>query len=227
MRRGPRLIQLIHLVSPLSPSRLTASLPGCLCLVSPLSPSHLTVSLPGRLCLASRRLSRPLCLVSPPCLSHPTASLRCLCLVSPGLSLSRLTALSRQATAEANNLSAVAAAKETYTQMMEAVCGGDKPFLSAEHLEAEHLRARDRAADLFQSRRKMGGEEFSERYQESLLRDVQEQYVQYQGHNDSKNVFKAARTPSVLLSVSLVFYILSGVSDLTWPDLTSGVSYLT
>ena len=44
---------------------------------------------------------------------------------------------------------------------------------------------------------------------------MEEQYVQYQGHNDSKNVFKAARTPSVLLSVSLVFYILSGVSDLT------------
>ena len=41
---------------------------------------------------------------------------------------------------------------------------------------------------------------------------MEEQYIQYQGHNDSKNVFKAARTPSVLLSVSLVFYILSGVS---------------
>ena len=46
----------------------------------------------------------------------------------------------------------------------------------------------------------------------SLPQDVEEQYIQYQGHNDSKNVFKAARTPSVLLSVSLVFYILSGVS---------------
>ena len=54
--------------------------------------------------------------------------------------------------------------------MMEAVCGGDKPFLSSEHLEAEHLRARDRAADVFQSRRKMGGEEFSERYQEGLMK---------------------------------------------------------
>ncbi|XP_037072129.1 atlastin-like isoform X3 [Pollicipes pollicipes] len=119
-----------------------------------------------------------------------------------------------EATAEANNLSAVAAAKEVYTQMMEAVCGGDKPFLSSEHLEAEHLRAKDRAGDTFHSRRKMGGEEFSERYHEGLMKDVEDQYVQYQGHNESKNVFKAARTPSVLLSISLVFYILSGVFSL-------------
>lgn len=119
-----------------------------------------------------------------------------------------------EATAEANNLSAVAAAKEMYTQLMEAACGGDKPFLSSEHLEAEHMRARDRAEDVFKSRRKMGGDEFSEKYQESLMKDVQDQFVQYQGHNDSKNVFKAARTPSVLLSVSLVFYILSGIFSL-------------
>jgi len=119
-----------------------------------------------------------------------------------------------EATAEANNLSAVSAAKEMYTQMMEAVCGGDRPFLSSEHLEAEHLRARERAVDTFTSRRKMGGEEFSEKYHDGLLKDVDEQFLQYQGHNEAKNVFKAARTPSVLLSVSLVFYILSGVFSL-------------
>lgn len=50
-----------------------------------------------------------------------------------------------QATAEANNLAAVADAKSTYTQLMEEVCGGQKPYLSEGHLEAEHLRVRDKA----------------------------------------------------------------------------------
>lgn len=50
-----------------------------------------------------------------------------------------------QATAEANNLAAVAGAKTIYTQLMEEICGGQKPYLSEGHLEAEHLRIRDKA----------------------------------------------------------------------------------
>lgn len=50
-----------------------------------------------------------------------------------------------QATAEANNLAAVASAKSVYTQLMEEICGGTKPYLSEGHLEAEHLRIRDKA----------------------------------------------------------------------------------
>lgn len=50
-----------------------------------------------------------------------------------------------QATAEANNLAAVAGAKEVYAQLMEQVCGGAKPYLGAGHLDAEHLRIKDKA----------------------------------------------------------------------------------
>lgn len=50
-----------------------------------------------------------------------------------------------QATAEANNLAAVAGAKDVYAQLMESVCGGAKPYLGAGHLEAEHLRIKDKA----------------------------------------------------------------------------------
>lgn len=49
------------------------------------------------------------------------------------------------ATAEANNLTAVAAAKELYNQLMEDVCGGNKPYLSSGHLEAEHMRIKDKS----------------------------------------------------------------------------------
>lgn len=47
-----------------------------------------------------------------------------------------------QATAEANNLTAVAEAKEVYTTLMEEVCGGAKPYLQTQLLEAEHCRIR-------------------------------------------------------------------------------------
>ena len=47
---------------------------------------------------------------------------------------------------------------------MEAVCGGPKPYLSADALEQEHLKCRDKALEQFRLKRKMGGEEFSEAY---------------------------------------------------------------
>lgn len=49
------------------------------------------------------------------------------------------------ATAEANNLTAVAEAKALYQHQMDEVCGGTRPYLSSGHLEAEHLRVKDKA----------------------------------------------------------------------------------
>lgn len=51
---------------------------------------------------------------------------------------------------------------------MEAICGGDKPFMSSNALEGEHMRVKDKAIEHFQGRRKMGGAEFSEKYKERL-----------------------------------------------------------
>jgi len=118
------------------------------------------------------------------------------------------------ATAEANNLSAVAAAKETYHQLMEAVCGGAKPYLSTAHLETEHLRIKDKAMELFTKKPKMGGEEFSRIYKDKLDEDLEEQFNAFKAHNESKNIFKAARTPAVFFVIATVFYILSGVFSL-------------
>lgn len=50
-----------------------------------------------------------------------------------------------QATAEANNLAAVADAKSVYTTLMEEICGGGQPYLGEGHLVAEHFRIRDKA----------------------------------------------------------------------------------
>lgn len=73
-----------------------------------------------------------------------------------------------QATAEANNLSAVADAKEVYISEMEGICGGTKPYMNTETIESEHRRVRDKAIQAFNVKKKMGGEEFSQTYKEQL-----------------------------------------------------------
>lgn len=64
------------------------------------------------------------------------------------MGLKRLMVISKcclQATAEANNLAAVADAKSVYTTLMEEICGGGQPYLGEGHLVAEHFRIRDKA----------------------------------------------------------------------------------
>uniref|UniRef100_A0A023EUV9 Putative guanylate-binding protein n=1 Tax=Aedes albopictus TaxID=7160 RepID=A0A023EUV9_AEDAL len=138
------------------------------------------------------------------------------------------------ATAEANNLTAVAAAKDIYTQLMEDVCGGNKPYLNTAHLESEHNRIKEKALHQFSSKRKMGGEEFSEKYRERLEQDLDESYVTFKAHNESKNIFKAARTPAVYFAIAVVMYIFSGIFGLVglytfanFANLIMGIALLT
>lgn len=118
------------------------------------------------------------------------------------------------ATAEANNLSAVADAKEMYVKLMDDVCGGTKPYLNTNTMESEHRRVKDKALHQFQSKRKMGGDEFSEKYREQLEKDLEETFEQFKSHNESKNIFKAARTPAVFFALAVLCYILSGTFGL-------------
>ncbi|GJQ66246.1 putative GTPase [Trypoxylus dichotomus] len=118
------------------------------------------------------------------------------------------------ATAEANNLSAVADAKEMYVKLMDEVCGGTRPYLNTNTMESEHRRVKDKALHQFQSKRKMGGDEFSEKYKEQLEKDLEETFEQFKSHNESKNIFKAARTPAVFFALAVLCYVLSGVFGL-------------
>jgi len=115
-----------------------------------------------------------------------------------------------EATAEANNLSAVAGAKEIYSSQMEFVCGGDKPYLNTASLEGEHHRMKDKAMEYFTGRRKMGGADFSEKYKEQLDHEIEEQFTHFRTQNESKNIFKAFKTPATLFVVAVFFYFVSG-----------------
>ncbi|MBN3291481.1 ATLA1 protein, partial [Polypterus senegalus] len=128
-----------------------------------------------------------------------------------------------QATAEANNLAAVAAAKDLYTKKMEQVCGGDRPFLAPSELQARHGDLKDEALRLFRSVKKMGGEEFSRRYLQQLETEIDEVFLQYIKHNDSKNIFHAARTPATLFVVIFVMYVAAGITGFVGVDVIASL----
>ncbi|XP_063738939.1 atlastin-2-like isoform X2 [Eleginops maclovinus] len=117
-----------------------------------------------------------------------------------------------QATAEANNLAAVAGAKDLYNKGMEQVCGGDKPYINPAELERRHLELRQASVKHFRGVKKMGGEEFCRRYQEQLEAELDETYSNFSKHNDGKNIFFAARTPATLFAVMFIMYVVSMVT---------------
>ncbi|KAK2824484.1 hypothetical protein Q5P01_021659 [Channa striata] len=117
-----------------------------------------------------------------------------------------------QATAEANNLTAVAGAKDMYSKSMEQICGGDKPYIAPADLERCHEEFREHSVRFFRSVKKMGGEEFCQRYQNQLEGELDEAYTNFSKHNDGKNIFYAARTPATLFAVMFVTYVVSGVT---------------
>ncbi|XP_061913973.1 atlastin-2 isoform X2 [Entelurus aequoreus] len=119
-----------------------------------------------------------------------------------------------QATAEANNLTAVAGAKDMYSKNMEQVCGGDQPYMAPADLERCHEEFRENSVRYFRSVKKMGGEEFCQRYQSQLEAELDEALGSFCKHNEGKNIFYAARTPATLFAVMLVAYVVSGVTGL-------------
>ncbi|XP_076441989.1 atlastin-2-like isoform X2 [Babylonia areolata] len=132
-----------------------------------------------------------------------------------------------QATAEANNLAAVASAKNLYSKDMEEVCGGEKPYFHPDSLEREHQRCQQRCLDLFHSTRKMGGPEFSQTFEDQLQEEINTMYENFCKHNESKNLFSAARTPAVLFTCMVVLYMAASVLGLIGLQSLANLANLT
>ncbi|XP_068445268.1 atlastin-3 [Clinocottus analis] len=115
------------------------------------------------------------------------------------------------ATAEANNLAAVASAKDQYSKNMERVCGGDLPYVAPDSLEEKHQFNLREALHDFSKTKKMGGQEFCDRYQAELEKELEEMWQSLSKHNQAKNLFSAFRTPAVLFVLVCLLYVLSGV----------------
>ena len=117
---------------------------------------------------------------------------------------------------------------------MESLVGGEKPYLKTTQLEEEHKNALKRAMQTYCDRNKYGRSRQSvyEKYQDQLEevrnvvlikresnlkiypQDIEKMYEKYLHQNESKNVFKAAKTPATLFSVLVLFYLLSGIFGL-------------
>lgn len=92
------------------------------------------------------------------------------------------------------------------------ICGGDQPYIAPADLERCHEEFREHSVGHFRSVKKMGGEEFCQRYQSQLEAELDEAYGNFSRHNDGKNIFHTARTPATLFAVMFVTYVVSGVT---------------
>lgn len=68
----------------------------------------------------------------------------------------------------------------------------------------------------------------------TFFQDLEDVYNNFKSHNESKNIFKAARTPAVFFAIAVIFYVLSGVFGLfgiysiaNTCNLIMGISLLT
>lgn len=109
-------------------------------------------------------------------------------------------------------MAAAASAKDVYYRHMEEVCGGEKPYLSPDILEEKHDTFKQLALEHFKKTKKMGGKEFSLRYQEELEEEIRELYENFCKHNSSKNVFSTFRTPAVIFTAIVALYVASGLT---------------
>jgi len=131
-----------------------------------------------------------------------------------------------EATSEANNLASLSEAKDLYTNMMEGVCGGDKPFINEHILEIEHLRIRDAALEVFDKKRKMGGESLSSKFRKQLDNEMTDSLEKYKLNNEGKNVFKTTRSPFTLVIMVVCCYILSQFASLFGFEKLSNITNL-
>lgn len=111
------------------------------------------------------------------------------------------------ATAEANNLAAVARSKAVYMKEMEEICGSDTPFMTSAELREQHNRCQTNAVQLFNTAKKMGGPELADNFRTRLLEDIQDAFESFVRINNSKNLFKSMKTPAVLVTLMVVNYI--------------------
>uniref|UniRef100_A0A673IJX2 Atlastin-2-like n=1 Tax=Sinocyclocheilus rhinocerous TaxID=307959 RepID=A0A673IJX2_9TELE len=96
--------------------------------------------------------------------------------------------------------------------MSKTVCGGDKPYIAPVDLQRYHEEFKKTSLQQFCAVKKMGGVEFSQRYQQQLETELDEVYTNFVKHNESKNIFYAARTPATLFAVMFVTYMVSTVA---------------
>jgi len=116
-----------------------------------------------------------------------------------------------RATAEANNLAALASAQELYTAEMDKLAGSSSGYVNETDLLTHHATCCDIAEKDFKAVRKMGGDDFSLSYLNKLTDFMEKELEEYLKQNESKNIFNSARTPITLFIILSVAYVIHGI----------------
>lgn len=67
------------------------------------------------------------------------------------------------------------------------MCGGDLPYVSPDSLEEKHHFYFREALHAFSSTKKMGGQEFCDRYQAQLEKELEEMWQSFSKHNEVRD----------------------------------------
>ena len=114
-----------------------------------------------------------------------------------------------EATSEANNLATLSDAKYVYTNEMEKLCGGDKPYISGRNLYTNHTKARNDALEVFDKKKKMGGESFSCTFRTRLETEIRDEFERYKQFNEGKSFMKLInKTPIGLMVFIFTSYLV-------------------
>jgi atlastin len=90
------------------------------------------------------------------------------------------------ATAEANNLSALSEAKDIYVKRMQVFCGGKAPYRELQDIKINHKNASYDAMAFFNNKKKMGSAEFSMVFRNQLEAFFRKKFDEFVNHNESK-----------------------------------------
>ncbi|KHJ47553.1 hypothetical protein D918_02413 [Trichuris suis] len=106
---------------------------------------------------------------------------------------------------------------------MEEVCGGDAPYLAPEELEGQHMEKRSKSIRMFKNVRKMGGEEYSLSFLNTLEAELNACFENYVKLNNGKNMFRSFRTPAVFFLIIVLNYFFQELFVLLRLDLLASL----
>lgn len=77
-----------------------------------------------------------------------------------------------------------------FHSFLSKVCGGDLPYVSPDSLGEKHHFNFKEALYTFSSTKKMGGQEFCDRYQVQLEKELEEMWQSFSKHNEVKRLLR-------------------------------------
>ena len=118
-----------------------------------------------------------------------------------------------EATAEVNNLTAVSAVQDVYTERLEKMAGARAPYIRPSLLAERVARLQADCLAAFDALPKMGGGDFSRPYRERLQDSMRRLFEQYEELNSRKNLFTQIGVPLLLLFTAIGLNLLSRLSE--------------